>query len=233
MGLAIKARAPLGLLAFWAVTVFMASIGEGAIRTFYNVYLDSHLNVAPATIGLVMGVAQLLPIAVALALPLLMVRWGTGYTMLAAILASAICLVPIALTLQLWVAAVAYMVAIATFTMIGTTRDLFGQELVIPRWRTSSQGVAMIGMALGWAAAGVVGGALIDAVGFGALFFAGSLASLLAAGLLFGYLRRAARRKDADVSATTDAIAAVETAGTDATVTPLAAVENRALLPES
>jgi hypothetical protein len=35
---------------------------EGAIRTFYNVYLDSHLNVAPATIGLVMGVAQLLPI---------------------------------------------------------------------------------------------------------------------------------------------------------------------------
>ena len=57
-GTAAKGRAPLGLLAFWAVTVFLASMGEGAIRTFYTVYLDAHLNVPPATIGLVMGVAH-------------------------------------------------------------------------------------------------------------------------------------------------------------------------------
>jgi MFS family permease len=185
-----KERAPLGLLAFWTVTVFFASMGEGAIRTFFNVFLDMELNALPATIGFVMGVAQLLPIAVALALPLLMLRWGTGYTLLGAILVLATCLVPIALAGTLWVAAGAYMAVVATFTAVGTTRDLYGQELVAPRWRTSSQGVAMIGMALGWATAGVVGGALIESVGFGALFLAGAAAALLAAGLLWGRLRR-------------------------------------------
>jgi MFS family permease len=186
-----KERAPLGLLAFWTVTVFFASMGEGAVRTFFNVFLDMQLNVLPATIGFVMGVAQLLPIAVALALPLLMLRWGTGYTLLGAILMLAACLVPIALAGTLWVAAGAYVAVVATFTAVGTTRDLFGQELVTPRWRTSSQGMAMIGMALGWATAGVVGGALIESVGFGALFLAGAAAAVLAAALLWGHLRRA------------------------------------------
>jgi MFS family permease len=198
-GTAGKARAPLRLLAFWTVIVYLAAIGEGVIRTFYNVFLDAHLGVPPATIGLVMGVAQLLPIAMALALPLLLLRMGTGNTLVLTILAVAACLVPIGLTAQLWVAAVAYMAVIAAFTAMGTTRDLFGQELVIPRWRTSSQGVAMIGMSLGWATAGVVGGALIETTGFGALFFAGALAAALAATLLFAYLRRAAGRQENEV----------------------------------
>jgi MFS family permease len=225
-GTAAKGRAPLGLLAFWAVTVFLASMGEGSIRTFYNVYLDAHLNVPPATIGLVMGLAQLLPIAAALALPLLMVRWGTGHTLLLGILESAACLVPIALTAQLWVAAVAYMLAIATFTMIGTTRDLFGQELVIPRWRTSSQGVAIMGMALGWAAAGVVGGALIETAGFSAVYLAGALASVLAATLLFGYLRRARQRQVVSEEAT------MVTTATDTTTVTAAAADGIVMLPE-
>jgi hypothetical protein len=83
---------------------------------------------------------------------------------------------------------------IALVTMTGTTRDMFGQELVLPRWRTSSQGVAMVGLALGWALAGIGGGALIKMSGFGALYFTGAVATLLAAGLLAGYLRRAAVR---------------------------------------
>ncbi len=189
---AANERAPIRLLVFWGVMVFLAAIGEGAMRTFYNVFLDAQLAVPPATIGLVMGVGQLLPIAAALALPLLLTRWGTGNTLLVMMLASGACLVPLALTGQLWVAAGAYMAVMAAIACLGTSRDLFGQELVIPRWRTSSQGVAMIGMSLGWAAAGVIGGVLIDAAGFSALFLAGALAAFLAAGLLFGYLRRAA-----------------------------------------
>ncbi|MFN8466026.1 MAG: MFS transporter [Caldilineaceae bacterium] len=187
-------RAPIRLLVFWGVMVFLAAIGEGAVRTFYNVFLDGQLAVPPATIGLVMGIGQLLPIAAALALPLLLTRWGTGNTLLVMMLASGVCLVPLAMTGQLWVAASAYMAIMAAIACLGTSRDLFGQELVIPRWRTSSQGVAMIGMSLGWAAAGVIGGVLIDAAGFSVLFLAGALAAFLAAGLLFGYLRRTRRQ---------------------------------------
>jgi hypothetical protein len=67
---------------------------------------------------------------------------------------------------------------------------MFGQEIVRPRWRTRSQGAAMIGLALGWSTTGIGGGMLIKSSGFGPLYGAGAVAALLAAGLLVGYLRR-------------------------------------------
>jgi MFS family permease len=219
---AANERAPIRLLVFWGVMVFLAAVGEGAMRTFYNVFLDAQLGVPPATIGLVMGVGQLLPIAAALALPLLLTRWGTGNTLLVMILASGVFLIPLALTGQLWVAAGAYMAVMAAIACLGTSRDLFGQELVIPRWRTSSQGVAMIGMSLGWAAAGVIGGVLIEAAGFSNLFLVGAVAAFLAAGLLFGYLRRARTHSAATTAAA--ALAEVDTA--------IVTAESVVMLPE-
>lgn len=219
----VDERAPLRLLLFWGVMVFLAALGEGAIRTFYNVFLDAQFAVPPATIGVVMGVAQLLPIAAALALPLLLTRWGTGNTLLVMMVTSGVCLIPLALTGQLWVAAGAYMAVMAAIACLGTSRDLFGQELVTPRWRTSSQGVAMIGMSLGWATAGVIGGLLIGAAGFSTLFLAGALAAFLAAGLLFGYLRRSSRRQAGP--------AAAETALPDAD-TAMVTAESIVMLPE-
>jgi hypothetical protein len=199
------ARAPLGLLSFWALVVFLEAMGEGAIRMFFNVLMDTGLHVATPTIGLVMGSAQLLPIVVALALPLLLVRWGTGYTLLGGMVALGACLFPLALGAQ-WgqqdsgmgagrIVAVGlvigvYLAVTAATTVLGTARDMFGQEIVLPRWRTSSQGAAMLGLAFGLSVAGVGGGVLIAAWGFGALYLAGALAVLAAAGLLLGFLIR-------------------------------------------
>lgn len=188
------ARAPLALLAFFGLVAFLGAIGEGAARTFFNVYLDTGLGVTPAAIGSIMGLAQLLPIGAAFAVPLLVARWGTGYALAAGFLGAGIFLVPLAAIPLVWVAAVAYMGVIALVTVSSTARDMFGQEIVLPRWRTSSQGVAVVGLALGWSLAGIGGGVLIKASGFGALYFAGALAALLAAGLLVGYLRRAGTR---------------------------------------
>lgn len=186
------ARAPLSVLAFFSLVVFLGAIGEGTVRTFFNVYLDRGLGVSPAIIGSIMGLAQLLPVGAALVLPFVVARWGTGYALAAGLVGAGIFLVPLAVFPVLWVAAAAYMGFIALIAMSGTTRDMFGQEIVIPRWRTSSQGAAVIGMALGWALGGIGGGALIKVSGFGALYMTGALATLLAAGLLAGYLRWAA-----------------------------------------
>lgn len=201
-GRANRVPPPYRLLAFWGVVVFLSAVGEGAVRTFYNVFLDTGLHIAPGTIGIVMGVAQLLPIGVALLLPPLMGRWGTGSALVGGSLGMGLCLILLAMSQGLWLAAGAYMGSIAAFTMTGTGRDLLGQELVIPRWRTSSQGVAIIGMALGWAAAGILGGMLIDAGGFRALFLGSSLAALVAAVVLFGYLRSAGKRHHVPASTT-------------------------------
>ncbi len=188
-------RAPLGLLLFWGIFVLIAAIGEGSVRTFFNVYMNNALAVPPATIGVIMGAAQILPILAALALPLALTHWGAGYTLGAGLLVMAACLAPLATTPQLWLAAAAYMGAMASFTIVGAGRDLFGQEMVIPRWRTSSQAVAIFGLAMGNAVAAVLGGLLILAVGFGALYLFGMAAAFVAAGLLFLYLYLRGRRR--------------------------------------
>jgi MFS family permease len=198
------ARAPLGLLTFWALVIFLVALGEGAVRMFFNVLMDRGLHLSTAAIGFMIGAAHLLPIIVALALPLLLARWGTGHALLRGIVVLAACLALFALGAQvavqpepairpgIWLVGAAYLAVTATLTVVGTARDMFGQEIVLPRWRTSSQAAAMLGLALGLAVAGVVGGALIEALSFGALYLAGALSALAAAGLLFGYLHRPA-----------------------------------------
>jgi MFS family permease len=181
--------APLRLFFFYGAIVFMQAIGEGAIRTFFNVFLDAGLAVLPAQIGAVMGVAQLLPVAVALSIPFLLARWGTGYTLVAALVVISACLLPLAAGPALWVAAAAYMGIIAMTTITGATRDLLGQESVTSRWRTTVQSTIIIGLALGWALIGVVGGYLIDTVGFGAMFLTGAICVAISAALLVVFLR--------------------------------------------
>lgn len=204
--LADKKSAPVALLVFWALVIFLEAMSEGSVRTFFNVLLDRGLGAPTATIGLVMGAAQLLPIVVALAVPFLLARWGTGYTLLAGILALAACLVPFALGAQsnlqaqsllqiVLLIGAPYLAASATFSVIRASRNLFSQEMVIPHWRAHSQGTATLGLALGLSAIAVGGGMLIEALGFGALFVAGAITGVASAGLLFLYLYMTNRRR--------------------------------------
>jgi MFS family permease len=186
-------RAPLLLLVGFGCIVFLQAIGEGTVRNFFNIYLDAGVGVPPAQIGAIMGTAQLLPILAALSLPFFVAKWGTGNTLAMATAALALCLLPLAASLPVWGAAVAYTGAIGVMTLTGATRDLLGQELVTPRWRTTIQSAIIIGLALGWATIGVVGGWLIDAIGFGAMFFAGAISVAAAAGTLMLFLRRTHR----------------------------------------
>jgi MFS family permease len=182
--------APIGLLAIFGAIVFLQSISEGAVRTFFNVYLDAGLAVPTAQIGTVMGVAQLLPIVAALSAPMFIARWGAGHTQVAALLGIGACMLPLAAIPLLGVATVALMGSMAMITLLGTARDLFGQELVTPNWGTAIQGAMLIGLASGWAAAGIVGGYLIETIGFGALFVVSASSAVLSAGLLTAFLHR-------------------------------------------
>ncbi|MFC1960591.1 MFS transporter [Chloroflexota bacterium] len=182
--------APIKWFIFLGVFVFVQAIGEGVVRPFFNVYLDTMLAVPTAQIGFIMGTAQLLPILAALSAPLLIARFGTGYALAIAIIGLSFCMLPFAAEPQLGIAALAYMGCIAMITVTSTSRDLFGQEMVTFRWRATSAGVLIVGLALGWATAGIVGGYLIETVGFGSVFLTGAVLSLCSVGLLVGFLRR-------------------------------------------
>lgn len=71
---------------------------------------------------------------------------------------------------------------------IGAEMDAIWRETVEPRTGLASC------EDLRAALAGIGGGKVIIARGFGTLFFASAVAALLAAGLLIGYLRRANRQ---------------------------------------
>ena len=109
---------PVGALVLFGIIVFLAAIGESAARGFFNVYLNIGLGVPTAQIGVIMAMAQLLPIAAALSTPLLMARLGTGYAYISAILALSVFLIGLAAFPVLAAAALSYMGASAAITML-------------------------------------------------------------------------------------------------------------------
>ena len=82
-------RPPFRLFVLLGLVVLLFTAGEGTLRAFFNVYLDTRLAVTPAQIGITMGLAQLLPVAASLAVPVLVARFGTAGTLTLASLVAA------------------------------------------------------------------------------------------------------------------------------------------------
>lgn len=187
------ARAPYALLVLLGAVVMLQSTGEGAVRAFFNVYLDQGLARSPAEIGAIMGIAQALPIAAALLSPLLMQTLGTGRTLIFSSLITGAALLLMGLVAHWLIAALCFAVTTAMATVNTTARSLYSQEIVAERWRALSAAVATIGLALGWASMAGAGGFLAQTLGFSGLFvitaglaFAGG-GALLLDGVLIRY----------------------------------------------
>jgi MFS family permease len=170
------------LLFFLGLVVLLQTAGEGSARAFFNVYLDTGLALGPAQIGATMGIAQVLPIAAALMSPLLMRRFGPAHTLALSSLVIGLAFVVMGALPRWGVAGLSYAAIISMAAVNGTARNVFSQELVSVRWRTTASAVLTIGMSLGWATMAAVGGFLIQSTGFRGLFFAS--AGLASAGAL-------------------------------------------------
>jgi MFS family permease len=174
---------PLAPFVLLGLVAFLAGTGLGAAQAFFNVYLDADLRVDPARIGTVMGVTQLASVAAALLAPRLLARSGTAATLVLASLGQAVCLALLG-GVPSWEAAALGLLGVrATAAIVMPSRNLFSQEMVEPRWRTTTSAVLTIGMGLSWASAAAAGGYLARSIGFGGLFLAS--AALTAASAVF------------------------------------------------
>lgn len=192
-----RPAAPLGLFVLLGVIVFLQTAGEGGARAFFNVYLDTDLNVATAQIGAAMGFAQLLPVAASMVTPFLLERWGTEKTLMITGLTLCLILVVMGLVPHWLVAAICFSAIISLSSIGGTSRNLFSQELVVQRWRTTSSAILTIGLASGWAVMSAMGGPVVERVGFRGFFFVNAGLAFLSVMVLLGYMRR--QRKVATV----------------------------------
>ncbi|MBP7601429.1 MAG: MFS transporter [Thermoflexales bacterium] len=174
-------RQPTRLLAILAVMVFLQTAAEGALRAFFNVYLDQQLLTPVSLIGLIGAFAQVISVATALSIPVVLRRAGNANTLGAVTFGIAVCMTVMALVPTLAVAAISYVLAISLIGIAAQARQLFSQELVAPHWRTTVSSVNNVGVGLGWSSAAGLGGVVVGAAGFAGVFGIGAALSLAAA----------------------------------------------------
>jgi MFS family permease len=177
-----KGKAPLPLIITMSFIVLLSVVGEGAARTFFNVYLDTGLSVSTSRIGTLSALAQLLALPAPMAMPLLAARIGKGKTILLGHVATALCLLPIALFPH-WLAAGSGFIGVMMLASFSRPAFiLFQQESVRSEWRTAMSGATGTASGLGFAVAAFGGGYLVSAAGYRDLFLVGAAISL--AGML-------------------------------------------------
>jgi MFS family permease len=180
---------PVALISLMGLVMALRTAGEFAANTFFNVYLDSGLNVRTLLIGVMVAGAQLMGGIATLSMPLLAKRWGKERIIGLGSIGVAVGLVPLALVPHWAAAGVGLMGTIGSATIVTASIFIYGQELVTPSWRAVMSGAIWMGVGIGGAAIVIGGGQLIAASGYTSLFL--TAAGLAAAGglLFWSYFR--------------------------------------------
>jgi MFS family permease len=180
--------APLSLIAFLGVVVLLQGAGEGAARSFFNVYMDAGLHVATMQIGTVAALAQLLGAPGALAMPLATGRWGHRNVFVWGSLGMALTLVLMALIPHWTAAGLAYVGMIALVSLVRPALGVYSLAITPHAWRTALSAVTTMTLGLSWAGISAGGGYMIVALGYLAFFLIG--AGLTALGVAVFVLNR-------------------------------------------
>lgn len=180
---------PFRLFSFFVLLVFLQTASEGALLTFFNVYLDTYLDVPTTRIGTILGVGQLLSIVGVLTVPYLLLRTGVPTILTWTMLGIGVVMLTFA-RLPDWLPATICFISIATMSaMNGTVRTVFSQEIVQAPWRATTSALLTIGLAAGWASIAALGGYLIAEAGFSMLFSISAGLAFASVLLLWGYRR--------------------------------------------
>jgi len=92
-----KVGPPFALILALGLIVMIRWLGRGGPHVFFNVYLDSALNVSVAQIGAMKAISQLLVVPAALVTPSLLARWGGSTVVGLAGVGAGLSLLPLAL----------------------------------------------------------------------------------------------------------------------------------------
>jgi MFS family permease len=186
---AAPVAAPVAVILVMALVAMLRGSGEGAVRTFFNIYMDTELGVTPVQIGGFLAAGQLLSVPAALLTPFVAARWGNDRAILAGTVALATVLLPIALVPQWLVAGLSFMGMLVVIAVARPAYMVYSQEIVAPRWQGSMSAGTTMAVGISWAVMAFGGGYVIVRIGYQALFFGGALLTALGALFFWRYFR--------------------------------------------
>lgn len=185
-----RSVAPWLLIGLLALTGLLRTTGEGASRSFFNVYLDRSLGVSTAHIGMLIALCQVLGGFATMFAPGLIQRIGAVATVTLASAGMAGSLLIMA-WLPHWAgASLGFMGVIGLISIANAVSTIYQMEAVAPRWRGLTSGVTSAATGIGFASMSFSGGYLIPVTGYGGVFAIGA-ALVLVSAIIFGfYFRR-------------------------------------------
>lgn len=196
---------PMGTMAVLLSHVALVHGSWATLQAFGNAYMDTDLLLPASIIGLITGAAQLVATATPLFTPRLVRRSGDAWTLMMSGLAMGISLVPLALIPHWSAAALSRVGNLSLDAMWLPTLQLYQMERVTERWRTLAYGIMNAVMGLSFGLVSLIGGYIVTASGYRAIFAVGVGLSVAGTFIMWGRMRRE-RAAQAAVAARESAI---------------------------
>lgn len=192
---------PYLLIGGLAVTALLRMGGEGAARSFFNVYLDTELSISTARIGLLFAIGQIIAGPTALFAPYLIQRRGKLPTIVGATLGIAGSLMFMALVPHWAGVGAGFTGVIGMLSITRAVTNVYQMEIVAPEWRGLMSGVVSMAMGIGFSSMALLGGIyVIPNIGYSGLFLLGA-GMVTSSALLFWFFFRVPRGEFAKQSA--------------------------------
>ena len=179
---------PYGLFVMMALIVALANAGNVAM-VFFNVYLDADLGASTVMIGTLSAAARLLSVPTALAIPLLVARWGHRRAIVVGALGNALSVVLMAIVPHWGAAGLGFTGLWVMSSIWWAPMLVYSQQLVSPGRRGTMSGAVLMSSGASIFALDLAGGYIITAFGYPTLFLLGAGLSVAGAFLFWAFLR--------------------------------------------
>jgi predicted MFS family arabinose efflux permease len=180
---------PVLAVALMVLHVYLSHGGWAIRQVFSSAYMDTVLLLPAAAIGLITGMGQFVAVLTPLLNPRLSRRWGDGWTLMVTALGIGLSLLPMALISHWSAVAVASIGVLSLSALWMPALHVFQMEQVEPRWRSLAYGAVATAMGLSFGSASLVGGYIVAAMGYRAVFGMGVGISVAGAALMWAILR--------------------------------------------
>jgi MFS family permease len=140
----------------------LIGIGAGMVVPFFNVYFYKVLNATTGQIGLIFSVGQIVMVAGLLIIPMLVGRFGKVRTIALTELLSIPFLILIALTMNIYLAAVGYIMRMTLMNMANPAISSFNMEIVAEQERATVSSLTQTGWYLLYAISTFISGIMMS-----------------------------------------------------------------------